>query len=236
MRGFVVGYLRIAPHQAKALRTVASITTDDFREIARKLSKQAAPSIRASALLDTVKELSGNDEFSIALCTQLVSLATFRRVEKVSSEVVWDDLFEGMRVAEFADATIAWFDEVRVEFLSLLECESVRLPAKALHLSTDFQQVFASANVITDVRPVFDGDHASIAGAIVTQTLRIQYVGSGGQGGEQEVSLALDLDDIKKLIAELEKAKQKAECAKESFGQKTGADIFVIGEETYGFS
>lgn len=231
-----MGYFDIGPKQAEALQDIACISTSDFRELVSKLSDSDRPSIRASNLLNVVKELTSDEKFSVALCTQLISLATFRRVKGRGTKEVVDSLLEGMKVAEFSEEIRSWFSEVREDFSRLLDCESVKLPAKALHLSSDFQQIFASANVVTDVRPVFDGERTTVAGAIVTQSLRIQFVGSGGQSGEQEVSLALDLDDIEKLIAELEKAKQKAVCAKDRFSDTFGEDIFVTGEETYGFS
>lgn len=231
-----MGYLSIRPHQKKALRAIASISTDKFTGISSNLINQAKPSIRASGLLDAVRELSNDEDFSTALCAQLISLATFRRVEKMETVGVFDLLFEGIKQAEFSEDETCWFDTTRDSFVDLLDSECVALPAKALYLSTDFDQLYASANVVTDVRPVFDGDRASVAGALVAQTLQIRFVGGNGSAEEQQVSLALDLDDIEKLIAELEKAKQKAQCAKERFGADTGAEIFIIGEETYGFS
>ncbi len=181
-------------------------------------------------------DVSENEEFSRALCAQLVSLATFRRVQKIDASELIDLLFSGMEKAEFSSEMMEWFENARQSFEGLLKCEAVKLPSKALHLSTDFQQLFAAANIVTDVRPVFDEDRKSVAGAIVVQTLRIRFVESGGTDVQKEMSLALDSDDIDKLIAELEKAKQKAECAKERFSENTDDDVFVVGEETYGFS
>lgn len=231
-----MSYLRIEPQQAKSLTIIAGMDREEFGIIAKKLAAASNPSIRSSKLLEQVKELSSNESFSVAFCSQLVSLATFCRVEKIPAERAWEILHAGMKVAELGDEVVDWYLATKLDFIASLECESIKLPAKALNLSTDFQQVFAAANVITDVRPVFDGDRAAIAGAIVTQTLRLKYLDDGAQRSERELSLALDIEDIDKLIDELEKARKKAECAKEGFGKKTGADIFVVGEETYGFS
>lgn len=231
-----MGYLRIAPQQEKALRVIAGVATDRFAAISKSLTDQSKPSIRASGLLKAVKGLSDDEDFALALCSQMISLGTFRRVEKLAADDVFELLYEGMKVAEFSDENLKWFETSRLSFVNLLDSDCIRLPAKALFLSTDFEQLYTSASVVTDVRPVFDGERTDLAGAIVTQTLQVRYVGGSGKSEEKQVSLALDIDDIDKLIAELEKAKQKAQSAKERFGSATDTEIFVIGEETYGFS
>ncbi|MEO1196629.1 MAG: hypothetical protein AAFX45_10695 [Pseudomonadota bacterium] len=208
---------------------------DVFAKLTQALSEQAHPSIKASEFREFVTRISNDEEFASAFCPQLISLATFRRVERLASEELYDALFEGMEVADLPKATIEWYKAVRKDFIRLLDCDGVRLPAKALHLSTDFESLFASANVVTDVRPVFDGDRSSLVGAVVVQTLRVHYVGNGRGHTSGELSLALDADDIEKLIDELKKAAMKADTAKREFGEKLGADIFVVGEETYGF-
>lgn len=230
-----MGFLRIRPPQARALQAIAEKPPEEFAELVNALCDQDSPSIKATDLQELVSRLSGDDEFSFALCNQVISLATFRRVRKMDPEELVDGLFEGMRDAEFPESAIDWYEKVRADFLRLLNCDSVRLPAKALHLSTDHEKLLESANVVTDVRPVFDGERSSIVGAVVIQTLRAHYFAAPGDRGRQEISLALDSDDIEKLIQELEQARRKAQVAKEALSEKLERGIFVFGEETYGF-
>ncbi|MGR3792355.1 hypothetical protein [Vannielia sp. SX4] len=206
-----------------------------FKQAAAELIKIAVPSIRVSSLLKEILRITGEDEVSRALCSQLVSLATFRRTEKVSEAEVIDGLIEGIAHAELPEAVHEWFVSCRDDLIQLLQCPSIKLPAKALQLSTDYEKVFESGNVVTDVRPVFDDDREAMMGAIIGQVLRIHYLTDGSQGRPQEISLALDLDDIEKLIAELEKSRTKAESAKQQLSSISGSEIFVVGEETYGF-
>lgn len=231
-----MGFLKIKPAQAEALQAIAKMSPERFSKLADLLWGQDSPSIKATQLLEVVRNFSGDEDFSDAFCTQLISLAMFRRVEKIEPEELFDSLFGGMENAGFSEETRDWYTKIRPDFVRLLNCDSVRFPAKALHLSTDHEQLFVSANVVTDVRPVFDGDRSELVGAVVVQTLRAHYLAAGGEQGKQQVSLALDIDDIQKLIDELEKALLKAQTAKNEFGKKTGKDIFVVGEETYGFS
>ena len=229
-----MGYLKITPQHERALKAVARISETKFRKIAKQLSSDVKPSIRASELFGSVKKMSEDDDFSVSLCKQLISLSIFKHVTKRSSEEVIDALIEGMSHANFDEAEVAWFRALKNEFICLLDCKCVNLPAMALHLSTDFRQIFLSANVITDIRPVIDGERTSISGAMVVQSLRIKYIDGGYQGEEQEVNLTLDLDDIKKLIDELNESQKNAEHVKERFGENTGAEVFIVGEEPYG--
>lgn len=230
-----MGIIRIRPTQAEALQAIAEIPLKKFSELVDDLCDQDSLSIKATEFQETVLKLSGDRGFSVALCNQIISLATFRRVQKLDPEELFDSLFDGMRDAEFSGEAISWYEEARPAFLRLLNCDSVRFPAKALHLSTDYEKLFVSAHVVTDVRPVFDGDRSSLVGAVVVQSLRAHYLTAGGEHGKHEISLALDIEDIEKLIQELQRARKKAQIAKEVFSEKLDLDTFVVGEETYGF-
>lgn len=230
-----MGFIRIRPNQAAALKKIAEIPSQQFAKLAALVAEQSKPSIRATEFLRLIRDSLGDEKLAATFCQQMLSLATFRRVHRIGSEELVDNLLEGMAVGDFPADVRDWYDAARGDLIRLFECDGVRLPAKALHLSTDYAQMFTSANVITDVRPVFDGARDDLVGAVVVQTLRLHYVGNGGVQGEQELSLALDIDDIEKLIDELNKALKKSETAKRQFGEKLESEIFVVGEETYGF-
>lgn len=230
--------LNISSKSAVALQRVAAYNGVAFEKLVRAVTRDRTPSIRASKLKATVTRLSGDEEFSVALCSQLLSLATLRRVEQISSEELVTGLLAGVESSEkLSSESKFWLNNQRESFVSLFESDSVRFPAKALHLSTDFGHLYMSSNVVTDVRPVFDGDREHIKGAVINQTLRLHYISSGGGSGrvEDELSLAIDIDDIDRMIEELNKAKVKAETSKVSFGEGKQIEIFAVGEEKYGF-
>ena len=218
--------------------SITRLSTEDFRSVSAQLLSVSVPSVRVSKLLELVSDVSKDVEFSKAFCSQLIALATFRRVSKKGVDEVVDLLIssiERSELSELSDDVQAWFKTVKDVLVELLSNDVIRLPAKALHLSTDFDSLYSAAYVITAVRPVFDGDRETVLGAIVSQTLKIKFVDARANNGEGQISLALDIDDIEKLIAELEKAKRKATSAKASFSKNADVDVFVVGEETYGF-
>ncbi len=96
------------------------------------------PSIKASGLLELIFGLYDSEDISEALSSQLISLATFRRVNNATTEEVVHGLIAGFEDSDdLSDQAKGWISEQRDGFVALLGRESVRLPAKALHLSTD---------------------------------------------------------------------------------------------------
>lgn len=231
--------MALSPHKllnSEALQKLTERDSDDFASLARKLvQSRPKATIRSTALLQAVEKVFGDREYSAAICSQLVAMATIRRIEAKEISEVYDNIVRTMLINGLSEDQQAWYKKIRNSFLDLLGLESVRLVAKTLHLSTDYSDVMLSSNVITDIRPVFDNDRSEVLGGVVTQTLRIHYVGGDSPYNEQEISLSLDRDDIDKLIKELEKAKNKSKSAKEFLAAAVGDNVLVSGEDTYGF-
>ena len=57
----------------------------------------------------------------------------------------------------------------------------------------------------------------------------------GRRDRTSEISIALDLDDVSELLKELNNAIQKAEESKKQFDSLLTSEVFVVGEERYGF-
>jgi hypothetical protein len=111
--------------------------------------------------------------------------------------------------------------------LRLLTLPSITLAAKALDISYDFERVYASARFLTSVRPVYNDARDDIVGATIVQTLRLDYVSANGD--ENSISIAIDLEDIKRLQRACEEALSKADVAKAKFEGKYGLQIIVPG-------
>ena len=221
---------------SEAAKALASLSVSDFEALAKNLLAQENVSVRVSALYQNVLNETGDPEFSRAFCYQLTNLAAVRRVQQSPIEDVLDNYISEIGRRHPSDDLSKWYFEARETLLALLSSAAIRLPAKALHLSTDFVDVFISSNVLTDIRPVFDNERNKIEGAVITQTFRIHYFSSDGSTTERELALAVDLDDIEKLMKELQSAKEKAEIAKKEFEKILSSGVFISGEETYGFN
>lgn len=198
-----MAFLHISPRQAKALQAVAKLSEESFKKLASDISRKGDVSVKASELLKRIEALSKDAEFSKALCSQLMSLSSFGRSERLDVEGVVAALYEGIKRSELDPTIIGWFEKVREALKSLLESEAIRLPAKALGLSGEYERILSTANVVTDVRPVFDHQRNLVIGAIVSQTLIISYLESSGRFGDGSISVGLHVKDIDGLIEEL---------------------------------
>jgi hypothetical protein len=234
--------IRIPSQGLEALQTLSSVDAQKFNALASAVVNMKKPSIRASALYNLVFDETKDTRFSKAFSSLFISLALFLRSEGVDASRIVDDLRDALvdleRESSLQHSGLEisqWFSEVQSNIVSVLNSRAVILASKALDLSVDFDCLYTSANVVTDIRPVFDDSKLEVSGAIIAQTLRLHFVPDGPASGEKEISLALDYDDIVKLISELENAKLKAETLKKHFSQANTVEIFSIGEETYGF-
>jgi hypothetical protein len=99
-------------------------------------------------------------------------------------------------------------DEVRQRFRQILEIESLAQFSKASSVLIDNQRDFEDAKVLTDIRLAFKPDPTDEPyGAVIVHFLKFIY----HEGiRHEEFHIALDGDDLKKLILVLQRAQKKA--------------------------
>src|SRR5207248_1557328 len=79
----------------------------------------------------------------------------------------------------------------------LLRLESIRLRSKVLELSFEGSQVFHSARIVTDLRPVFAlNSGLDVKGLMVVHNLKLEYFTGEGT---KETYILMDDDDIVEL-------------------------------------
>jgi hypothetical protein len=129
------------------------------------------------------------------------------------------------------DTRFVGWDECRSEVMLLLELPSVRLAAKAFDISYDFERVLTEARLITSIRPVFglEDDDTTIVGSTVVQTLRLEYASQ--QGDHTNLSIALDLDDVRQLSETCDRALRKAQASVDLIQGKCAIEAIIIGEK-----
>ncbi len=231
-----MAYLQVNSLQQTTIQRVTTFSEERSDEVLQALINEVRPTIKSSALRAKVEEISEDEEFASAFCSLFLSLSSSRRAQKLTSSELIEGLLEGIRRTDLDTSVLEWFQNRQEICEKALESEALRLPSKALHLSTDFEHLFMSGSVVTDIRPVFDSERVEVSGAIVSQTLKLRYISDGKPEVENRLSLALDAEDMEYLIKELQKAQKKAESVKAQFETKLGLEIFVVGEESYGVS
>ncbi|MGH6847091.1 MAG: hypothetical protein ACREC0_06545 [Methylocella sp.] len=108
--------------------------------------------------------------------------------------------------------------------------KSVELSAKAHGLSYDFDQLFITSRIVTDIRPVFDDSKSEILGTTIVQTLRIEHTSS--DGARNSISIAMDIGDIKQLEKVCKEALRKADVSKQLVENKCGVESMMAGDNS----
>jgi hypothetical protein len=90
--------------------------------------------------------------------------------------------------------------------MSLLSVESLELSARAAEIQHDYERVFASARIVSDIRSVFGTSTIQPVGAMILHNLKITYF---EEGRIREAFFALDNADIANLRKVLDRAELK---------------------------
>ena len=93
-----------------------------------------------------------------------------------------------------------------------LDVDSLRIASKALFLLHEYERVFCSARVMTDIRPIFGSspDDAPRA-ALIVHTLKLNYHDATGL---KQFYITMDSDEMDELMFVLDRAESKAKSLK----------------------
>ncbi|KAA1260421.1 hypothetical protein LF1_29610 [Rubripirellula obstinata] len=210
------------PDQLNQLLRCAKIDGEKLADLVIHLGGLSEPPLVADRLLDELKKQLTEDEAELLL-SQVLSLSMLVRVSESKSV----DVMKALRVAiDSPDQQSEW-DSIAVSMQGLIDSTPIRLLTKAMELSYDYANLLRKARIITDLRPLFDDEGEKVEGGVVTHTLRVAY--SSDDGGH-EVSLALDLQDVKKLREQCDRAIVKANSIRDEFIQSTKKPCLISGE------
>lgn len=213
--------LEIPKKYERGFAVIKSLSDSDVDQVLETL-KTASPRSEPADVLPSLRarlpELSEDD--GQKFLEALYSLYSFRSRSDAPIDEFVGDLSEAIRESENKDVQTSDPDELAMlgsRLRSLLTVRSLSIQSKARVLRTDFANIFLDAKIISDIRPVWDGNVKDPPeGAVVTQTLKLEYSHIDGPG---ELYLYLDKEDIELLISALTRAKQKMSTL-ESLSQK----------------
>jgi hypothetical protein len=144
------------------------------------------------------------------LLAALHSLYSLRSYSDVPIDVFLDDLADAISESDNEEIHTSDPKELALlkrRFESLLTVRSLSLQAKASGLGTDFPNLFCDAKIITDIRPIWDGDVKNPPEAtVITNTLKLEY---HDVGGHVEIYMYLSKYDIETLMSVLRRAQEK---------------------------
>jgi hypothetical protein len=218
--------LRPSPEHIQQLLTCAEIGPNLLTDVAVRLDELEVPPLRPDLLrLEIEKTLPKED--AELLLQQLLSLSVLLRRSNATSL----ELAKALRKAIGNGEDVEKWDSIAAQFQSLLDSAPVRLVTKAMELSYDYANLLRDARILTDLRPLLNETGSVVEGAVVTHTMRLSY---SNADGEHDVSLALDLKDIRKLRNQCERALLKADTVRKDFEFSTSRPCIVSGEDESG--
>lgn len=137
----------------------------------------------------------------------LFTLCTLRDQLDSSTSEVAEDV---SRVIE--DASDEEHELIKDRFTELLNLDSVNIIAKSGSLMTNHERWMQTAQILTDIRPVFgprtkDPPRA----AVIAHTLKLSYF---EDGENKEFFIAIDANDLHDLSEQIERANSKIESLK----------------------
>lgn len=199
--------------------------------ISEKLSAIPQPSLNPNNLKEIISELLPDDSgTSEIIVRQMLSLSSLHRERSLTVDEVFEGLWYGINNAKdkWPNNKIKQWKSLESHLKELFFNPLVVNISKALDLSYDYANLFQSAKIITDIRPVFDEEASSVEGVVVSHTLRINY---DTDEGDKSLSVAVDINDIGLLIKSCERALVKAKTTKKFIQEGTGKGAFICGED-----
>ena len=145
----------------------------------------------------------------------LLSLYSYRDYRQAAISDVVEGIAQAMEESRSDQLRLS--PEHRPDFENLLarllDVEPINVRVRAGALAFENEHTLQEARVLTDIRSVFEPENpdAKPKGAVIVHTLKIGY---RSDNESKEFFIALDTDDVRELIEQLERANAKAESLK----------------------
>jgi hypothetical protein len=221
--------IRLQKQQLADLQCIREIGEAGLHRIIVELNKLPLAPAQPRELQTVFRAaLDQNETLAQVVLRQLLSLHAMLRQLDLSPEEIFSALNFGLSESDWNKADFKKWEPVSTAFKNLFELPIVRLSAKALDLSYQHSHLLQRAQIVTDIRPLFNQDATEIQGTIISHKLLLRY---DDIEGEHVLSLAVDEKDIKSLIRQCERALKKSQTATTQLNDKAGLKTLVPGKE-----
>lgn len=206
--------LQIPAEGYKGLEILQGLQPEALQEFVSALNR-APLTFDREDLFTSVKEAVSKivpDDLHLLFKT-IFSLHVTYSYSRRKLNIFLDDVVNAVKTSdEYAEifSSTDW-----IKFREMLETLFAIAPlaclAKAADIVAEHACIFSGSRVLTDIRPVFGADEATLSALFISHNLKLAYY---DEGEEHELFLALDDDDIEKLIETLQRAQKKAKTIK----------------------
>ena len=208
--------LQIPREYEEGLAKLGRLNDESAQELLAALQEVPAtvnPSSLSSAVAAKVDTIAANDVEEMV--PALLSLYTHRDYFQAAISDVVEGIAQALEENESERFRIssderADFESRLADFLNVNRLDET---ARAGRLLLENEHSLREARVVTDIRPIFEPENpeAPPKGALLVHTLKISYL---GDNRTKNFFVALDTNDVRELLEQLQRADAKAESLK----------------------
>jgi hypothetical protein len=191
-----------------ALLTLRNIGREGVAELAELLSAQSRV-LSPAAISKLFSAKLGEQADLLAECVVSISLAGRR--SSISPDRLVSDLSHAVRTVDppWSDSELEAWSLLEEPLKRLFALDALGATVKATDLQFGYENICTDVRIITDIRPVFDSTAKSALAALVCHTFHVGYRRTSGE--TENVSVALENSDIRRIIKICERALVKAD-------------------------
>lgn len=200
------------------IRNLVEMDQKDFDAFISGLTS-AKPSISTPALSRHIAAVCPN--IPSAVISSIVSQVMTMEYLKQESEMDADEFSVAVAASALGAASKDFefteqdADVLEARLAKIFQSDHIlELNTKAIAVITDHDNLFLSAKILTDARPVFNDDGSGLEAIAVVHMLRIHFQHNSLH---EDFFAAMDVADIRKLKQVIERAERKAEVLKQTF-------------------
>ena len=209
--------LRVPENRLEGLAKTFSLSNETFQALVKALSGFPITLFPREVLSKTISNVGSiPPEDSKIICESLLSLCMVRANSDKSITDFINDVIKSIH--ELNSDKLRLSEEEKKNFSerfrTLLDNESLTVSARATSLLFEYERAFHRARILTDIRPVFQGQADTPPNtALLVHMLRLTYHQSD-ERGHKEFHVSMDDEDLQDLIDVLNRAKIKAKTLK----------------------
>ena len=206
--------LKVPPEAIAGLQKIADLDQRTF-ELFAEATRTAKPTLAQKGLsTEVAQKVQGamrRDDIVLILAS-IFGLYVLKYHRGASPDEITESVIDSIAELKNSNLSQEKLAVLKPRLNTLLRFDkSVAVTAKAVDVMMKHDRVFCDARILSDIRSVFTDSTAAPSAAVIVHTLRI---GFHHQGEHDEVFIALDTGDLKKLKEAIVRAEEKNEALK----------------------
>ena len=205
--GHTLKPLTVPERHVAGFEAIRDMSTDDF-SLVLDLLDAVEPTASRRVLDESLQdEIHVAVSDTSALLDAITGLATHSHLSQSSVADIAERVASSPQLQPGEDA-----EDLASRIERLLTCDAIRVYSKASAIGSSHERIFANAQILTDLRPVFRNDETSYPqpeGVLLAHTLSLHFIGSDGT--HDNFFVVLDDDDIETMRKLFDRAMNKAD-------------------------